>query len=133
MKKETFIKIMKECIKHTEGAERMGDAMKELISTRSTLKDFMDGFDTIFYDDQMVENIIRSLEEDLNDQSELLVIWFYEYRIMRTSCLEVMKVTIMEEHASITYNVGTDPEDDENNLSTLYDAITRNNQYGKEI
>jgi len=122
--KEAFIGIVKECIKHAEGSEKMGDAMKDLVSKRSSLTDFMDGFDTIFYDDQMVENILRWLEKDLNDQSELLVTWFYEYRTADW-VLSPMSINIHEKHASITYNIGTDPEDDENNLSTLYDAITR--------
>ena len=128
MKKETFIKIMKECIKHTEGAERMGDALKELISTRSSLKDFMDGFDTIFYDDQMVENIIRSLEEELDDGDELVSTWFYEYRTMGILGIEkrYLEVTINEEFANTTFRIGINPEEDDNNLSTLYDAITRN-------
>lgn len=124
MKKETFVRIMKECIKHTEGAERMGEAMKELISTRSSLKDFIDGFDTIFYDDQMVENIIRSLESELEDENELLVTWFYEYRIM-PAFHDVMKINFKDEHAAVTFNIGTDPEDDDESLGTLYDAITR--------
>ena len=124
MKKETFIGIMKECIKHMEGAERMGDAMKELVSTRSTLKDFMDGFDTIFYDDQMVENIIRALESELDDQDELLVTWFYEHRTMDT-CNYDMKVTVGNEYAAVTFNIGNNPEDDDENLGILYDAITR--------
>lgn len=127
MKKETFIKIMKECIKHTEGAERMGDAMKELISTRSSLKDFMDGFDTIFYDDQMVENIIRSLEEELDDRDELITTWFYEYRTMGILGIgeRYLEVTIKEEYADITFRIGINPEEDDKNLSDLYDAITR--------
>ena len=128
MKKETFIKIMKECIKHTEGAERMGDAMKDLVSTRSSLKDFMDGFDTIFYDDQMVENIIRSLESELEDENELLVTWFYEYRTMGILGIEerYLEVTIKEEFADTTFRIGVNPEEDDKNLSDLYDAITRN-------
>ena len=124
--KEAFKGIVKECIKHAEISEEMGKSMEAVISRRSSLTDFISVFETIFYDDRMVENILRWLEKDLNDQSELLVTWFYEYRTMRVSCLEVMSINITEEHASITYNVGTDPEDDENNLSTLYDAITRN-------
>lgn len=128
MKKETFIGIMKECIKHVEGAERMGDAMKELVSTRSTLKDFMDGFDTIFYDDQMVENIIRSLESELGDENEWLVTWFYEYRTMDILGIEerYLEVTIKEEFADTTFQIGVNPEEDDKNLSDLYDAITRN-------
>ena len=128
MKKETFIRIMKECIKHTEGAERMGDAMKDLVSTRSSLKDFMDGFDTIFYDDQMVENIIRSLESELEDENELLVTWFYEYRTMGILGIEerYLEVTIKEEFADTTFRIGVNPEEDDKNLSDLYDAITRN-------
>ena len=128
MKKETFVGIMKECIKHTEGAERMGNAMKELVSTRSSLKDFMDGFDTIFYDDQMVENIIRSLESELEDEDEWLVTWFYEYRIMGILGIEerYLEVTIKEEFADTTFRIGINPEEDDKNLSDLYDAITRN-------
>ena len=127
MKKETFIKIMKECIKHVEDAERMGDAMKELISTRSSLKDFMDGFDTIFYDDQMVENIIRSLEEELDDRDELITTWFYEYRTMGILGIgeRYLEVTIKEEFATTTFRIGINPEEDDKNLSDLYDAITR--------
>jgi hypothetical protein len=119
---------MKECIKHTEGAERMGNAMKELVSTRSSLKDFMDGFDTIFYDDQMVENIIRSLESELEDEDEWLVTWFYEYRIMGILGIEerYLEVTIKEEFADTTFRIGINPEEDDKNLSDLYDAITRN-------
>lgn len=124
MKKETFIGIMKECIKHVEGAERMGDAMKDLVSTRSSLKDFMDGFDTIFYDDQMVESIIKLIEKELNDEDELLVTWFYEYRTMNIS-RQVMEVTFGEAHAAVTFNIGTDPEEDDINLGILYDVITR--------
>lgn len=132
MKKETFIKIMKECIKHAEGAELMGNNMKELVSSRSSLKDFMDGFDTIFYDDLMVENIIRALESELDDQDELLVTWFYEYRTM-TPYISVMEITFKDESASVTFNIGTNPENDEENLGTLYDAIVRKQQYGKTI
>lgn len=126
MKKDTFIKIMKECIKHAEGAERMGDSMKELVSTRSTLKDFMDGFYTIFYDDKMVENIVRALESDLGDQDELLVTWFYEHRTLNT-CNYDMKVTVGKENTAVTFNIGNDPEKDEENLGILYDAITYQN------
>lgn len=125
MKKETFIGIMKECIKHVEGAERMGNAMKELISTRSSLKDFMDGFETIFYDDRMVENIIRLIEKELNDEDELLVTWFYEYRTMNLSP-RILSVSFGDEHAKVTFNIGSDPEEDDENLSILYDVIKRN-------
>lgn len=125
MKKETFIGIMKECIKHAEGAERIGNAMKELISTRSSLKDFMDGFDTIFYDDQMVENILRLLEKELEDENELIVQWFYEYRTMNVSNY-VMEAPFGGPHASVTFYIGTNPEDDDENLGILYDVITRN-------
>ena len=125
MKKETFIGIMKECIKHTEGSEKMGEAMKGLVSTRSSLTDFMDGFDTIFYDDQMVESILRLLERELGDKDELIVQWFYEYRIMNLGN-QIMQVTFGDEHASVTFNIGTDPEEDDENLSILYDVVTRN-------
>lgn len=125
MKKETFIGIMKECIKHATSSERMGDDMKELISTRSSLKDFMDGFDTIFYDDQMVENILRLLEKELDDENELIVQWFYEYRTMNI-CNQVMEVSFGGPHASVTFNIGTNPDEDDENLGTLYSAITRN-------
>lgn len=125
MKKETFIGIMKECIKHAEGSEKMGEAMKDLVSTRSSLTDFMDGFDTIFYDDQMVESILRLLEKELGDKDELIVQWFYEYRIMNLGN-QIMQVTFGDEHASVTFNIGTEPEEDDENLSILYDVVTRN-------
>lgn len=125
MKKETFIGIMKECIKHAESAEKMGGALKDLISTRSSLTDFMDGFDTIFYDDQMVESIIRLIEKELNDEDELLTTWFYEYRTMNLSP-RIMSVSFGDEHAKVTFNIGSDPEEDDENLRILYDVITRN-------
>ena len=125
MKKETFVRIMKSLLKHIDESETLGENFKNMLAVRSTLvKEFSDGLDLIFYDDGMVEEIIKTLQEELGDTDELLVTWFYEYRTM--GCIHPGRMTvIIERNGENTeiISVGVDPDGDDENLADLYDLI----------
>ena len=125
MKKETFVKIMRNLIKHIEDSEKIGQSLKESLKTRSSIiEDFSDGLDLIFYDDTLVDNVIDSIRDEFNDTEGFITCWFYEYRTMGVLRTGFMTVTETSKDGSEKeWSIGTDPDNDEKNLSDLYDMM----------
>ncbi len=124
MKKDTFVKIMKNLLKHIDDSEKIGKGLKELIKMRSSIiEEFSDGLDLIFYDDIMVENIVKTMEDEFNDEKEFIVCWFYEYRTMSSLYMNEMKVEKETDNGKKKWVVGCNPENDEENLGLLYDLL----------
>ena len=124
MKKDTFVKIMKNLLKHIDDSEKIGKGLKELIKMRSSIiEEFSDGLDLIFYDDIMVENIVKTMEDEFNDEKEFIVCWFYEYRTMSSLYMNEMKVEKETENGKKKWVIGCNPENDEENLGLLYDML----------
>lgn len=124
MKKDTFIRIAKNLLKHIEDSEKIGNGLKDLIKMRSSIvEDFSDGLDTLFYDDVMVEETIKAIQDELNDKEEFLICWFYEYREMSIFHNSYMIIKKQNENGEREWTIGSNPDEDEKNLGLLYDAI----------
>lgn len=124
MKKDTFIRIVKNLLKHIEDSEKIGNGLKDLIKMRSSIvEDFSDGLDTLFYDDVMVEETIKAIQDELNDKEEFLICWFYEYRAMSIFHNSYMIIKKQNENGEREWTIGSNPDEDEKNLGLLYDAI----------
>lgn len=130
---------MKPLLKHVDESEKIGNGLKDLLKTRSSIvMDFSEGFNAIFWDDVMFDDIINAIAESMHDEHDLITTWVYEYRLMgwNDSYMEVSKSLTMEVSKSLTpmgeatmrWDIGSDPEDDEENLGLLWDAVTEWNK-----
>jgi len=122
MKKETFIRLVKNCIDHVENAVRIGNGLKDLLGQRSSLTDFMDSLDAIFYDDKMVDDILEAISEEMNDVDGIINTWFYEYRLMN---MDLPEYTITKDFGSgtVSWKINSNPDEDEQNLGKLWDIL----------
>lgn len=89
----------------------------------SMIEDFSYGLDTLFYDDVMTEEIIKAIQDELNDEKEFLMCWFYDYRQMSMVHNSYMIIKKQDENGEREWAIGSNPDEDKKNLGLLYDAI----------